>query len=142
MEILKQFEVLLLSYFYSILFMIIFDFFNRLFFFTKGKIIRLPFELLFFLMMTLIFFILLLKIYDGKFNIFIILFMVLGVITYMMCLQIHFLRYYDYLFKKINNKITHFKFKIKVKFGIMKMKYRKRKQEHAKNSRSKRTNKN
>lgn len=142
MEILKQFEVLLLSYFYSILFMIIFDFFNRLFFFKKGKIIRLPFELLFFLMMTLIFFILLLKIYDGKFNIFIILFMVLGVITYMMCLQIHFLRYYDYLFKKINNKITHFKFKIKVKFGIMKMKYRKRKQEHAKNSRSKRTNKN
>ena len=142
MEILKQFEVLLLSYFYSILFMIIFDFFNRLFFFKKGKIIRLPFELLFFLMMTLIFFILLLKIYDGKFNIFIILFMVLGVITYMMCLQIHFLRYYDYLFKKINNKITHFKFKIKVKFGIMKMKYRKRKQEYAKNSRSKRTNKN
>ena len=142
MEILKQFEVLLLSYFYSILFMIIFDFFNRLFFFKKGKIIRLPFELLFFLIMTLIFFILLLKIYDGKFNIFIILFIVLGVITYMMCLQIHFLRYYDYLFKKINNKITHFKFKIKVKFGIMKMKYRKRKQEHAKNSRSKRTNKN
>lgn len=142
MEILKQFEVLLLSYFYSILFMIMFDFFNRLFFFKKGKIIRLPFELLFFLMMTLIFFILLLKIYDGKFNIFIILFMILGVITYMMCLQIHVLRYYDYLFKKINNKITHFKFKIKVKFGIMKMKYRKRKQEHAKNSRSKRTNKN
>ena len=142
MEILKQFEVLLLSYFYSILFMIIFDFFNRLFFFKKGKLIRLPFELLFFLMMTLIFFILLLKIYDGKFNIFIILFMVLGVITYMMCLQIHFLRYYDYLFKRLNNKIIYFKFKIKAKFGIMKMKYRKRKQEHAKNSRSKRTNKN
>ena len=142
MEILKQFEVILFSYFYAILFMILFDLFNRIFFTKKGKIIRFPFELFFFLTMTLIFFILLLKIYDGKFNVFIILFIILGVITYVLSLQIHILRYYDYLFKRLNNKITHFKFKIKAKFGIMKMKYRKRKQEHAKNSRTKRTNKN
>lgn len=142
MEILKQFEVILLSFFYSILFMILFDFFNRLFYCKKGKLIRLPFEILFFLILTLVFFILLLKVYDAKFNIFIILFIVLGVITYVLLLQIHFQLYNDYLFKKINNKLTHFKFKLKVKFGIIKMKYRKAKIKYAKNSRSKRTNKN
>ena len=141
MEILKQFEVILLSYFYAILFMILYEFFNRLFYSKKGKFIRLPFEIIFFLIMTLIYFVLLLKIYDGKFNIFIILFVILGIITYMMLLQIHVLRYYDYIFKKINNKLTHFKFKLKSKFAIIKMNYRKRKIEHEKNSRTKRTNK-
>lgn len=141
MEILNQFELILLSFFYSIFFMFIYDLFNALFYKQKGKIIRFVFELILFILATLLFFICMLIIYNGKFNIFIILFLILGIILYVYLLQPFVLKYYSYLININKNKLLHFKLSIKSKFDIIKMNRRKKKIENEKNRRTKRTNK-
>lgn len=132
-----QFEVVLFSFLFPILFMICFDQFNVVFINKKGKLIRLIFEIIFFLFFTVLFFFFLLKICNAKFNINIIFFLFLGLSFYIHVLKIHFLEYYDEINKKIQKKLTLIKLSYKAKCDRIKMYKRKKKNE--KNSRPKRS---
>lgn len=142
MELSVQFQVILVSYFYGFLFMIIIDLFNRLFYFKKGTLIRLIFETLLFICMSLIYFLIMLITCDAIFNIFIILFLLLGVLSYIVLLQKYMLSFYDFIFVKTNKKVLMFKLKLKAKYDKIKMKHRKKKISHEKNKWTKRSNTN
>ena len=122
--------------------MIFYDLFNRIFYKKKGHLIRLLLEIIFFLIMSLIFFIIMLFIANAKFNIFIPLFLFLGIITYMLLLENSFQNAYQFLFNKINNKINSKKMVLKNKFDIIKERRKKAKEnkKYEKNKRSKRKN--
>lgn len=132
------YQILLASYLFGFLLMIFYDFFNRLFYKQKGHLIRYLLESLFFLIATLIFFIIMLTIANAKFNIFIPLFIFLGIITYMLFLESYFQKVYQVIFLKIGDFLEKKRLLIKNKFAIIKKKRIKAK--HEKNQRSKRKN--
>ena len=137
MSILVQFEVILASFFFGMIFMILFDLFNRLFYRKKGKLVRLIAEVLFFCLMALLFFYIMLKIANSRLNIFIPLFIIIGALIYIFYLQNYFLTAYQFVFNKIQNKIKQKKLHWSARIDAMKMKKRKskyRKQEKRKKS--------
>ncbi len=139
MNILIQFQIILASFFFGILFMILYDFVNRLLYFKKGKLIRLLLEIIFFLSMTLFFFFMMLKIANAKLNIFIPLFIVLGILFYIFTLQSYFQKTYQFVFHKFGIKIKQKKLYLSAKYDKIKMKRRKArlKKKHEKNTKSK-----
>ena len=142
MEIINQFEVMISSFFFGIFFMITFDFFNRMFYKKKGKLIRLIFETLLFLLLTLLFFIIVLNTYNGNFNIFIPMFIMLGIIIYMYFLQYNFQYAFNDTILKISKKIKQKRLYLSSKFDIIKMKRRKaRINKYEKNQKSKKSHK-
>ena len=82
-----------------------------------------------------------LKTNNAIFNIFSVLFIILGVFSYLILLQYYVLKYLDHLFNKGKQKLSIIKLKLKVKYDKIKMNKRKRKLEHEKNKRTKRSNK-
>lgn len=132
-----QFQVILVSYFYGFFFMIQFDIFNRLFYYKKGKFIRLLFEIIFYVFNALIYFILMLKTNNAIFNIFSLLFISFGIISYLILLQKYILKYLNYLFNKVAKKVLIIRLKLKVKYDKIIMERRKRKLEYEKNKRTK-----
>lgn len=139
MNLLVQFEVILSSYLFGIIFMIFYDFLNRLLYNKKGKLIRFLIELIFFVLMSILFFIIMLKISNANLNIFIPLFLFLGILTYIFTIQYYFTFAYQKLFEYISLKIKKQKLFLSSKFDIIKMKYRKAKiARYEKNKRSKR----
>ena len=127
MSILVQFEVILASFFFGMIFMILFDLFNRLFYRKKGKLVRLVAEVLFFCIMALLFFYIMLKIANARLNIFIPLFIIIGALIYIFYLQNYFLTAYQFVFNKIHNKIKQKKLYWSARIDAMKMKKRKAK---------------
>lgn len=117
-----QFEIILISFLFGIFFMIFYDLFNAIFYFKKGKILRLPFEILFFLAFSFLFFLLTLKICNAKLNIFIILFLFFGVLFYIAFLRYYFLSLYNFIVSKIKLKLFH----IKNRIAIIKAKRKKK----------------
>ena len=133
-----QFEVVLASLSFGVLFMILYDLFNLLLYRKKGKFSRLILEIIFMGTMTLFFFYIMLKIANANLNIFIPLFIFLGIAIYFFFLRYSFLSYYQYLYSKINLYIKRKKLSIRAKFDIIKMKKRKaRIKKHEKNLKSK-----
>ena len=134
MNLSTQFQVILLNFLYGILFMIVYDFINRLTYKKKGKIIRFIVELITFLILTLIYFILMLAICNNVLNIFSPLFIFLGIIVYIVLIQKFFQNINEIIFTKIKCKRLYFK----AKFDIIKMKRRKnRLVKHEKNRKPK-----
>lgn len=133
-----QFEVILTSFFFGIILMILYDFLNCFLYNKKGKLIRFLIELIFFSMMSLLFFIVLLKISNANFNIFIPIFVFLGVLTYLFTIQYFFTSLYNKLFVLFSNKLKEKKILFHTKFDIIKENFRKRKMKrNEKNQRSK-----
>lgn len=135
MDLNIQFEIVLISFLFGIFFMIFYDLFNAIFYFKKGKILRLPFEIIFFLIFSLLFFLLTLKTCNAKLNIFIILFLSFGVLFYIAFLRYYFLSCYNFIVSKIKLKLFH----IKNRIAIIKAQ-RKKKKEDEKNRKSKESN--
>lgn len=120
-----QFEMILLAFLFGIVLMIFYDFFNALFYLKKGKLLRLLFELVFFLTFSFMFFILNLKICNAKLNIFIIFFLIFGILFYIAFFKVYFLKFYSFILVKLKLK----KFHIINKIAIIKAKGKKRKDE-------------
>lgn len=138
MDLTTQFELILFSYFFSILFMIFFDLFNHLFYKKKSTLIRLFFETIFFLGFTFIFFIFQLKISSGIFNINIIFFLLLGMISYIFFLHYYFIKFYNDITLKIKEKKLSIRLSYQKKYD--KIKKEKVEKKNEKNKRTKRSN--
>ena len=135
MELSKQFQVILASFLFGILFMIIYDFINRVTYSKKGKIIRFIIELITFLSLSFLYFLIMLKISNNQLNIFLPLFIILGIITYIFLLQSFFQHVNEIIFNKIKCK----RLSLKAKFDIIKMERRKKrlKRKYEKNKKPK-----
>ena len=135
MELSKQFQVILASFLFGILFMIIYDFINRVTYSKKGKIIRFIIELITFLSLSFLYFLIMLKISNNQLNIFLPLFIILGIITYILFLQSFFQHVNEIIFNKIKCK----RLSLKAKFDIIKMERRKKrlKRKYEKNKKPK-----
>lgn len=135
MELSKQFQVILASFLFGILFMIIYDFINRVTYSKKGKIIRFIIELITFLSLSFLYFLIMLKISNNQLNIFLPLFIILGIITYILLLQSFFQHINEIIFNKIKCK----RLSLKAKFDIIKMERRKKrlKRKYEKNKKPK-----
>ena len=125
MNLSSQFEVILASSLFGILFMIIYEFINTFMYYKKGKLIRFFVETIYFLFMSLSFFLIMLKICYANLNIFIPVFIILGIILYIVFLQNYFQYAYNILYKYIRKKIDNKKVEIKAKFDIIITKLRK-----------------
>ena len=101
MELSKQFQVILASFLFGILFVIIYDFINRATYNKKGKIIRFIIELITFLSLSFIYYLIMLKISNNQLNIFLPLFIILGIIAYILLLQSFFQHVNEIIFNKI-----------------------------------------
>ena len=136
MNLKTQFEIILTSTIFGFLFMIIFDFINRLMYNKKGKIIRLAFETIVFLMYTFSFFYVMLQINNNNLSIYVPIFLIVGMLIYNCTIQSIIQYTYEQFFKKINQKKLH----IKAKFDIIKMERRKKKiEKYEKNQKSKKS---
>lgn len=135
MELSKQFQIILTSFLFGILFMIIYDFINRVTYNKKGKIIRFIIELITFLSLSFLYFLIMLKISNNQLNIFLPLFIILGIITYILLLQSFFQHVNEIFFNKIKCK----RLSLKAKFDIIKMERRKKrlKRKYEKNKKPK-----
>ena len=135
MELSKQFQVILASFLFGILFMIIYDFINRVTYSKKGKIIRFIIELITFLSLSFLYFLIMLKISNNQLNVFLPLFIILGIITYILLLQSFFQHVNEIIFNKIKCK----RLSLKAKFDIIKMERRKKrlKRKYEKNKKPK-----
>ena len=122
MNLSSQFEVILASLLFGILFMIIYECINTFMYYKKGKLIRFIVETIYFLFMSLLFFLIMLKICYASLNIFIPLFIILGIILYISFLQSYFQYAYNISYKYICKKIDNKKVEIKAKFDIIKTK--------------------
>lgn len=141
MNLSTQFEVIIASLLFGILLMIIYEFINRFMYYKKGKLIRLVVETICFLLMSLLFFIIMLKISYARLNIFIPVFIFLGIIIYLFLLQTHFQYAFNYIFSFLTKKVNNKKLVIKAKFDIIKMKLRKAlNKRYEKSSKSKKKN--
>jgi hypothetical protein len=138
MELSKQFQVILASFLFGILFMIVYDFINRATYNKKGKIIRLIIEFITFVSLSFLYFQIMLKISNNQLNIFLPLFIILGIITYILLLQSFFQHINEIIFNKIKCK----RLSLKAKFDIIKMERRKKKKKrkYEKNKKSKESN--
>ena len=135
MELSKQFQVILASFLFGILFMIVYDFINRAIYHKKGKIIRFIIELITFISLSFLYFQIMLEISNNQLNIFLPLFIILGIITYILLLQSFFQHINEIIFNKIKCK----RLSLKAKFDIIKMERRKKrlKRKYEKNKKPK-----
>lgn len=138
MELSKQFQVILASFLFGILFMIFYDFINRATYHKKGKIIRFIIELITFISLSFLYLLIMLEISNNQLNIFLPLFIILGIITYILLLQSFFQHINEIIFNKIKCK----RLSLKAKFDIIKMERRKKKKKrkYEKNKKSKESN--
>jgi peptidoglycan/xylan/chitin deacetylase (PgdA/CDA1 family) len=74
---------------------------------------------------------------NAIFNIFSLLFISFGIISYLILLQKYILKYLNYLFNKVAKKVLIIRLKLKVKYDKIIMERRKRKLEYEKNKRTK-----
>lgn len=118
----QQFQILLFSFLYGFLMMMIFDLFNRMLFRQKGKLIRLVLEIFFFSVASLLYFIIHLFISNAIFNIFLPVFLILGIFAYIYTLQPYCLVLYDRIVTKFSKKIHHLWLSFSRKIDIIKIK--------------------
>ena len=118
-----QFEVVLICLLSGYLFMIVFEFINRMLYKQKGKISRFVIELIVFISYTFAFFLVMLKTNNNDLNIYIPLFLLLGAILYIYTLQPTLQYSNEIFFSKIVKKRLY----LKEKFDIIKMKKKSKK---------------
>ena len=136
----NQFQLILSCLTFSIIFMILYELINKITINKKGKLIKLLIELVYFNLMSICFFIIMLYINNASFNIFIILFLLIGILIYMIFLQNHIQLMYSHIFNFLMKKWKYFVMVKKQKFDIIKIQ-RENKKNYAKNKKPKRNNK-
>lgn len=125
MSLLLQIQVAVISFFFGAFFLLLFGFINRLFY--RITIIKNFCIILYFMIMSSIYFVLLVHFTDGVLRIYYPLFMLLGGFIYQKIYAKYFLKLYDKILNKINHIfIRPIHLKIKQIQSILKMKRKKR----------------
>ncbi len=136
MPLLLQIQIAVISFFFGAFFLLLFGLINRLFY--HASIIKNIFVILYFMLMSSVYFMLLVHFTDGVLRIYYPLFILLGGFTYQKIYAQYFLRLYDKVLIKLNHVfIRPIYLKIKHIQGILKMK-RKKKEEKRRNGKRKR----
>lgn len=132
----RQFQSIVLSISFGMFFMFIYSLFYRLFS-KRNFFIRFPFELLLFISLTYLFYIFNIYVNEGILNIYIPLFVVIGMILYKVFYDKYIMKYFNKLIDIIN-KLVIDKLKLAIKniYDIIKNKKRKWKDAKKQQSRS------
>lgn len=126
MTLLVQIQVAIFSFFFGAIFLLFFGFINRLFFkitFVKNILI-----IAYFLLMSIIYFYLLVLLNDGILRIYYPLFIILGAFMYQKFYAPYFLRFYEKIVLLFNKYLINpIRLKINKRKSILKLKKEKRK---------------
>lgn len=100
MQLEVQFQIFFMSILFGMYLLLFWQLFNRLF--LKAKLLRFPFETLFFTINFLFFYFLLFKLNGGVFNIYLIFGLFIGFFLHQKFYAPKILPYYEFIFKKVN----------------------------------------
>lgn len=130
----QQFQIIIFSFLFGIIFLASYDLFNRIFYKIKGKFVRFVLELIFFSLLSSFYFFILFAINDAVLTIYLPLLIILGALFYIKFLSFPLLIIYESIIKKIKNKIRPcflsikkylIRIKINIKNCILKFKRKK-----------------
>ena len=102
----QQFQVILFSLLFGMIFLACYDIFNRTFYKIRGKLVRFVLELIFFSVLSTIYFFILFLINDAILSIYMPLFLILGGFIYMKFLSFPLLCIYEKIVGKIEHKLS------------------------------------
>lgn len=122
MSLIDQFEIIIFSFVYGIIFISIYDLFNRLFYKIKGKLIRFVLELTLFSILSIVYFFTLFLLNDASLSIYLPISLILGMLFYYKFVCFYMLSLYENIIKSINNKLDPVKVYFRKKFVIIKLK--------------------
>ena len=115
-----QFQVIIFSFLFGVIFLAIYQLFNIIFYRLKGTLIRFVFEIILFGFCVTVYFIILFIINNAILNIYLPLFILLGAIFYQKYLSFPFLLVYGKIRKNYDYKIEKTKKSIYNKINKLK----------------------
>ncbi len=118
----QQFQVILFSLLFGMIFLACYDIFNRTFYKIRGKLVRFVLELIFFSVLSTIYFFILFLINDAILSIYMPLFLILGGFIYMKFLSFPLLCIYEKIVGKIEHKLSKIHLFFSKKKDIIKIK--------------------
>lgn len=121
----KQFQIILISYLFGMIFLACYDIFNRTFYKLKGKLVRFVFELIFFSVLVTIYYFVIFLINDGILSIYMPLFLIIGGLVYLKFVSSPLQCLYEKIVGRIEQKLTKLHLFFLKKCNIMKLKLRK-----------------
>lgn len=125
MSLQEQFQIIIFSFLYSIIFIATYNLLNRLTYKIKGHILRLFLELSFFTLHSLLFFYVLLKLNNAILSIYIPLAFIAGILFYLKFLSFHTLLFYEHLIKYLKKKMLPVKKHFQTRYNKVKEKIKK-----------------
>ena len=113
MSLSQQFQIIIFSFLFGILFLASYDLFNRIFYRIKGKFVRFVLELIFFSILSGLYFLVLFLINDAVLTIYLPLLIILGALFYIKFLSFPLLRLYEIMIKWVKKKLSPYNQKMK-----------------------------
>ena len=113
MSLSQQFQIIIFSFLFGILFLASYDLFNRIFYRIKGKFVRFVLELIFFSILSGLYFLVLFLINDAVLTIYLPLLIILGALFYIKFLSFPLLRLYEIMIQWVKKKLSPYKQKKK-----------------------------
>ncbi len=135
----QQFQIIIFSFLFGILFLASYDLFNRIFYRIKGKFVRFVLELILFSLLSSLYFIILFLINDAVLTIYLPLLIILGALFYIKFLSFPLLRFYEMIIQWVKKKISPYQQKWKNNWKKWKEKFLKLKQQLIKKLKSKKS---
>ena len=120
MSLSQQFQIIIFSFLFGILFLASYDLFNRIFYRIKGKFVRFVLELIFFSILSGLYFLVLFLINDAVLTIYLPLLIILGALFYIKFLSFPLLRLYEIMIQWVKKKL--FPYNQKMKKNLKKLK--------------------
>ena len=122
MSLSQQFQIIIFSFLFGILFLASYDLFNRIFYRIKGKFVRFVLELIFFSILSGLYFLVLFLINDAVLTIYLPLLIILGALFYIKFLSFPLLRLYEIMIQWVKKKLSQYNKKMKKNLKIIKKK--------------------
>lgn len=113
MSLSQQFQIIIFSFLFGILFLASYDLFNRIFYRIKGKFVRFVLELIFFSILSGLYFLVLFLINDAVLTIYLPLLIILGALFYIKFLSFPLLRLYEIMIQWVKKKLSPYNQKTK-----------------------------
>lgn len=113
MSLSQQFQIIIFSFLFGILFLASYDLFNRIFYRIKGKFVRFVLELIFFSTLSGLYFLVLFLINDAVLTIYLPLLIILGALFYIKFLSFPLLRLYEIMIQWVKKKLSPYNQKTK-----------------------------
>ena len=113
MSLSQQFQIIIFSFLFGILFLASYDLFNRIFYRIKGKFVRFVLELIFFSILSGLYFLVLFLINDAVLTIYLPLLIILGALFYIKFLSFPLLRLYEIMIQWVKKKLYPYNQKMK-----------------------------